>query len=628
MTQSQPKPHDLDDETFRRLVEAVSDYAIFMLDPNGVVVTWNPGATRIKGYEAHEIIGKHFSVFYPSEAVAAGFPEYELTITKAEGRFENEGWRARKDGSLFWAHVILNAVRDDAGRLIGYSKVTRDLTPQRTHERLLRESEERFQLLVEGVKDYAIFMLDVDGHVASWNTGAQSIKGYTADEIIGQHFSVFYTADAIRRGWPQKELEIARTEGRLEDVGWRVRKDGTLFWADVVITPVYDKTGRLRGYGKVTRDMTARRHIEELEQASRNMTQFLAMLAHELRNPLAPIRNAVHVMASQPSDLANNGRCRTIIDRQVTQLVRLVDDLLDATRITTGKIQLQKSPVDLKVLIVRALEYLDREKHAVDVELPADPLTVEGDETRLLQIISNLLNNAAKYTDTGGHITCTLERAGPNAVLSVRDDGIGIAPDLLPHVFELFRQGDGALERCSGGLGVGLALVKTLTLLHGGSVEAHSAGPGLGSEFCVTLPALDKSPRREQAATCATAPMESEGRRILVVDDNRDSAETMAAILKSWGYTVECAFDGLAAVSAAITFRPQVVLLDIELPKLSGYDVARRLKQLPSLADVPLIAITGYGQDEDRRRLSEAGFDRHLVKPVDPGLLMKTLAAI
>ena len=626
MSQKRSKFDALHDEMFRHLAESVRDYAIFLLDTDGVVMTWNPGAERIKGYAAQDIIGRHFSIFYPPDALATGFPEYELTIARTEGRYENDGWRLRKDGSRFWAHVTLNAVRNEEGSLLGYAKVTRDLTPQRMQEKLLRESEERFQLLVESVKDYAIFMLDVDGYIMSWNAGAHNIKGYTADEIIGKHFSVFYTADAIRRGWPQKELEIALREGRLEDVGWRVRKDGTLFWADVVITPIYERSGRLRGYSKVTRDMTTRRHIEELEQASRNMTQFLAMLAHELRNPLAPIRNAVHVMESRPSDATNDARCREIIDRQVSQLVRLVDDLLDATRITTGKIELRRSPVDMNALVGRGLEYVDREKHDIEVQVPATPIVVEGDEARLLQIISNLLNNATKYTEAGGRIKCTLERVGSEVALSVRDEGIGIAPDLLPHIFELFKQGEGALERGSGGLGVGLALVKTLTLLHGGSVEAQSPGPGLGSEFRVTLPALDAAPQREPSAQGA-APGESAAKRILVVDDNRDAAETMAAILKAWGHTVESAFDGLAGVSAAIAFRPQIVLLDIGLPKLNGYDVARRLKRLPGLGDVFLIAITGYGQEEDRRQARDAGFDMHLVKPVDPGTLMKTIAA-
>src|SRR4051812_7553021 len=272
-------------DPFRTIVEQAQDYAIFLLDRGGRILSWSPGAQRIKGYAAHEIIGRHFSTFYTQDAIDRRWPQYELEAAAREGRFEDEGWRVRKDGSLFWANVVITALKDEAGEVRGFGKITRDLSERRRNEEMLRESEERFRLLIEGVRDYAIFMLDTQGRVASWNAGAERIKGYRADEIIGEHFRAFYTDEARQRQWPEEELRRARDEGRYEEEGARIRKDGTSFWANVVITPVRDATGTLRGYAKVTRDLTDLKRIESLETAERHMQEFLAVLAHELRNP-------------------------------------------------------------------------------------------------------------------------------------------------------------------------------------------------------------------------------------------------------------------------------------------------------------------------------------------------------
>jgi PAS domain S-box-containing protein len=297
------------EERFRLIVDNIQDYAILMLDPQGRVMTWNAGARSILGYDASEILGEHFSRFHPPEAIGRGWPERELQLALAQQRFEDEGWRVRKDGTRFWANVVITVMRDDAGEPIGFSKISRDLTERRKHEEALRESQEYFRLLVDGVKDYAIFRLDPDGQVMSWNTGAQRIKGYRAEEIIGRHFSIFYPSEAIQARWPDRELVLAREEGRFEDENWRLRKDGTRFWANVVITPLHDSEGGLLGFAKVTRDMTQRRRIDALEESERQTNEFLAMLAHELRNPLAPIRNAIvdtHAPArrSQPAVVA------------------------------------------------------------------------------------------------------------------------------------------------------------------------------------------------------------------------------------------------------------------------------------------------------------------------------------
>jgi PAS domain S-box-containing protein len=277
---------------FQLLVEAVVDYGIFILDPDGIVVSWNTGAEKVQGYSSREIIGRHFSVFYPPESVATGWPEEELRRAIRFGRLEDEGWRLHKDGRRFWANVAITPIYDSSGTLTGFAKITRDLTERRAQDEALRASEERFRLLVEAVRDYAIFMIDADGVVRSWNAGAQAIKGYRPAEIIGRHFSTFYTPQDQQAGKPERELRTARAEGSVEDEGWRVRKDGTLFWANVVITSVYGANKKLLGFAKVTRDMTERRRLEELERSSRRMNEFLAMLAHELRSPLAPIRNA------------------------------------------------------------------------------------------------------------------------------------------------------------------------------------------------------------------------------------------------------------------------------------------------------------------------------------------------
>jgi PAS domain S-box-containing protein len=616
---------------FHMLVEGVKDYAIFLLDPKGHIMSWNTGAQLIKGYRPEEILGKHFSTFYQSGAVERGWPEYELKMAAAEGRFEDEGWRVRKDGSIFWANVVITALYDEKGELRGFSKITRDLTERRRQEELLRESEERFRLLVEGVKDYAIFMLDPEGRISSWNAGAELIKGYRPDEILGQHFSVFYTAEDLARGWPEHELQMARAEGRFEDEGWRVRKNGSTFWANVVITALY-YGGRLVGFAKVTRDLTDRKRIEALEEADIRRNEFLAMLSHELRNPLAPIRNALGVMRMNGASEADLEWAKTVVDRQVTHLTRLVDDLLDVSRIASGKITLQREPLEVAQVVAGAVEasqpLIDSRGHTLELRLPDEPLRVQGDLTRLSQVVMNLLNNAAKYTPEGGHIRLTAERDGTAAVIRVRDTGVGMSADLLPKVFDLFTQGERSLDRSEGGLGIGLTLVYRLVTLHGGSVAATSEGPGLGSELTIRLPLLtaDEAPRPRPASQQVERRSDI-SRRVLVVDDNHDATETLELLIQLWGHEVRIAYDGEEALALAAEFQPDIVLLDIGLPGMSGYDVARRMRALPECRDAMLVAVTGYGQDSDRSQSRDAGFDHHLVKPVQPGTLRDLIAS-
>jgi PAS domain S-box-containing protein len=290
----------LTDADYRLMVDAASDYAIFALDLDGFIRSWNAGARKLKGYEADEVIGRHFSMFYPQELKDRHWPQHELAEALKVGRFEDEGWRIRKDGTRFWANIIITRLLGPGGELRGFSKITRDLSERRRQEELLRNSEERFRLLVESVKDYAIFMLDPSGHVVSWNPGAENNKGYKAAEIIGKHFSVFYPEELAHTGAPELELETALKKGRYRDEGWRVRKDGSRYWAGVVLTAIYDELGRHRGFAKVTRDLTESRKISALEDEGRRILQFIAMLGHELRNPLAPMTNAVALMRREP----------------------------------------------------------------------------------------------------------------------------------------------------------------------------------------------------------------------------------------------------------------------------------------------------------------------------------------
>jgi PAS domain S-box-containing protein len=515
------------------------------------------------------------------------------------------------------------------------------------------ESDERFRLLVEGTKDYAIFMLDPDGRVISWNSGAQLIKGYEADEIIGQHFSKFYPQEAIDRDWPGIELKRAAADGRFEDEGWRVRKDGTCFWANVIITALRDGQGRLRGFSKVTRDLTERREREEslrklhdelevrvklrtaeleeanhkLKEADRLKNEFLAMLAHELRNPLAPIKNGIEIMKLVPNQEPTLVHAREMIGRQAHHLSRLVDDLLDVSRIKQGKITLQTERLDLASVVTRVVEatrpFIESRRQELTVTLPGKAVAVDGDITRLSQVVSNLLNNAAKYTPEGGHIWVKVGQEDHQARIRIKDDGIGIPPQLLPRVFDLFVQGDRTPARTEGGLGIGLTLVKTMIEMHGGTASARSDGPGCGSEFTICLPA--QTTKHESVKLKSQPTMKRAGRRVLIVDDNKDSADSLSLLLTLLGHTVQTANDGPTGLAAANEFKPEAVLLDIGLPGMDGYEVVSRLRQKDIFKTVTIIAMTGYGQEDDRRRSEEAGFDYHVVKPGDPDLLQKLI---
>jgi CheY-like chemotaxis protein/two-component sensor histidine kinase len=362
------------------------------------------------------------------------------------------------------------------------------------------------------------------------------------------------------------------------------------------------------------------------------MNEFLAMLGHELRNPLAPIRNALNLMSMKSAGDSTQEWCRNVIDRQVTQLTRLVDDLLDVGRITSGKITLKKEHVELNAAVLRAVDscqaLAEARQQILDVQCSNEPLLIDGDLIRLSQIVLNLLNNAIKYTPDSGKIVVTVARDGDWAVLRVKDTGLGIPAELLPKVFDLFVQGERSLARTEGGLGIGLTIVRQLVALHGGTVVARSDGPDRGSEFTVFFPALTQRPFVTELSTTWQPSNPQTKRRVLVVDDNRDVAETVAVLLSASGHEVRTAYDGPSAIAAVTEYRPEVVLLDIGLPGMNGYDVAKQLRASPHLRPMVLVAFTGYGQDEDRQRAREAGFDHHLVKPADPASIEKIVESV
>lgn len=505
----------------------------------------------------------------------------------------------------------------------GLMLVATDITDRKKSEELRR----RLAAIVEGSNDI-IVSAALDGIITTWNGGAERALGYTAEEIIGKHISEImppeYVEDmqTILRRIAQGDTNHYETKRR--------RKDGTVIDVSLTTSPIRDAHGRVVGASKVGRDITARKIIEaERQEADRRKDEFLAMLAHELRNPVASINGAVELL----------GRLRTeedllwakdVVQRQVKHLARLIDDLLDVSRITRGKIGLRKELLDLSPVVSSAVEVvrplIEERKHKLTLALAAGALQLEADPLRLEQVLVNLLINAAKYTDAGGHISLSAGCEETQIIITVRDTGIGMSPDLLARAFDLFAQGDRSIARSEGGLGIGLTLVQKLAELHGGSVTASSDGVGKGSEFTVRLPAWDGAPSQKPRAEDALPRLARPNSRVLVVDDNADTVRGLAKLLTLLGHDVKTAHDGQTAIELANAHKPEIVLLDIGLPGVNGYEVAKRLRVEASCKEALIIAVSGYGQEEDRRRSREAGFDHHLVKPLDYDVLMSLFA--
>jgi PAS domain S-box-containing protein len=619
-------------ERFRLLVEGIRDFGIFMLDPSGRISTWNKGAEHLMQYRPEEIIGQHFSIFYPEEEVAAGKPEKELEIARVKGSFEDEGWRVRKDGSRFCASVAMTAIYDHRGKLAGFGRVIRDLTDQRSAEQQLRASEEQFRLLVDRVEEYAIYLLDPDGRIMSWNDGAEKIKQYSGDEIIGKNFACFYTAEDVAAGRPQHNLEMAAHHGHIHDQGLRVRKDGTTFHADVVITALRSESGELRGFSKVTRDLSDQIRTREIEaekmaavKANEAKDEFLAKLSHELRTPLTPALAAADFMAENISELPEKFSSEIhVIRRNVRLEARLIDDLLDLTRVSTGKIELHPQRIDGHAVIRDALAIarsdIHRKKLAMTTDWTAKEHFLWADPVRLEQVFWNLINNAVKFTPAGGEIRIQTWNEEGQFHFAVTDTGIGIDPNRQKSLFTAFDQGERGISRRFGGLGLGLTICKNLVELHGGLIQVSSRGRSLGTTATVSLKAYlgpEVVAKRDTQLPERTTRL-----RILLVEDHEDTRRVLARLLSRLGCEMAIAGTVAEAVKLIRSQPFDAVLSDIGLPDGAGYDVITEAKRLQDLKG---IALTGYGMSEDVRRSKEAGFDWHLTKPVDASELRTVL---
>ncbi len=476
-------------ELFKHLVQSVGDYAIFALDPQGKIITWNPGAQRAKGYTPDEIIGKHFSIFYPPEAVANKHPEFELKEALDRGCYEEEGWRVRKDGSLFWAAVVINCLRDDTGKHLGFAKVTRDLSEKKktelalTHSNTaLERSEETFDLIVGSIKDYAILILSPEGQIMTWNEGAQRIKGYQAEEIIGKHFSTFYTEDAVKANHPANELALALKQGSYEEEGWRVKKDGSRFWASVTITPI---KGGTRGFVKVTRDLTERRLDQlALEQAhdqavvtTKMKSQLIATISHELRTPLSGVLSLSELIARDPAlDNDNLERAARIFDA-AKRLIIILNDLLDFAKLEAGKVSIENITYPLLETIDEVIGLTTLKAAEKGLLFGADigelPKEVCGDPSKVRQVLLNLINNAIKFTEEGG-VEVAVSLRKDNLHFSVTDTGIGISDEMQKNLFQPFVQAEGSTGRLYGGTGLGLSIAHQFVSLMGGKIGIFS----------------------------------------------------------------------------------------------------------------------------------------------------------
>jgi len=644
----EPRP-----EEFALLVDAVEDYAIFMLDPEGRIRSWNRGAARIMGYDASEVIGRHFSISYDSEMLAAGKPQQELDVAIRNGRVEDEGWRVRKGGGFFWANTVITLLRDESGGIRGFVQVTRDMTARRAAEEQLRQSTEVFQLLVSAVRDYAIFMLDPEGNIATWNVGAQRIKQYKPAEIIGRHFSTFYSEEDIRNGKPARELKIARAEGSVEDEGWRVRKDGSRFWANVVITAVHDERGELRGFAKVTRDISDRKRAEEIQQAlleqrearrqaedsyrvaqeaNRAKDEFLMTLSHELRTPMTSILGWSRMLPNlAPNSEAFQEAIASIAGGAQLQ-ARLIDDILDVSRIVSGKLRLTPELIAVGQVIKEAVDSTTPTANAkqitITTSLAPDLGQIVADATRLQQVIWNLLTNAVKFTPRHGLVEVSARRTKSHVEIAVRDTGEGIDLKFLPHIFEPFRQAESPRTRVHGGLGLGLSIVRYITEAHGGTVSAESEGLGRGTTFTVTLP-VQVSRENESAVRTSFGDTFLHGDRlrgveVVLVEDEEESRKMITTVLRAAGATVHSFDSANAALEQIDQHLPDLVITDIAMPTIDGYAFTRTLRERDYGADLKIVALSAFSANADER----SRFEAYLLKPIDPFQLVDEIARI
>lgn len=598
-----------DDSRYRLLVDSITDYAIYMIDPDGVVVSWNAGAQRFKGYEASEIIGQRFSRFYTDEDRAAGLPEHGLEKAATEGRYETEGWRVRKDGTRFWAHVIIDPIRDPAGELIGYAKITRDLTERKLAADTLHRSEEQFRMLVRGVTDYAIYLLDPTGHVSNWNLGAQRIKGYLPEEIIGEHFSKFYTEEDRAKGLPQASLAAAKRDGRFEMEGWRVRKDGTRFWAHVVIDAIPDADGEILGYAKITRDVTERQAAQmALDQAREalfqsqkleSIGQLTGGMAHDFNNLLMAVLGSLELAKKH---LPPDARVERLIGNAI-QAARRGAALTQRMLAFARRQDLNREAVDLPALVLGMSDLLERSlgpSVSIETRFPLGLEPVETDPGHVESALLNLVLNARDAMLDGGTITIAARRAevgagevadlapGRYVCLSVVDTGEGMDEETLARATEPFFTTKGVGK----GTGLGLSMIHGLASQSGGALRLTSK-PGEGTTVELWLPVSQTAPAAAAAPTPLQPSLNTRPLVVMAVDDDELVLLNTVAMLEDLGHTVLQA-DGGAAALDLMRRRGGVDLLvtDQAMPKMTGAVLADAVRsQWPGL---PIILASGY----------------------------------
>jgi PAS domain S-box-containing protein len=601
-----------DEQRYRLLIDSITDYAIYMLDDSGIVTSWNPGARSFKGYEASEIIGQHFSRFYTDEDRKAGLPARALTIARETGRFEGEGWRIRKDGARFWVSVIIDPIVDPNGKLLGYANVTRDLTERKAAEDTLRTSEEQFALLVQSVTDYAIYMLSPEGIVTNWNAGAERIKGYTPQEIIGEHFSKFYGAEDVAAGLPQIGLDTARREGRFEKEGWRYRKDGSKFWASIVIDAIRSPKGGLIGYAKITRDMTERKQAQEqLDRAREAVAQSQKMeaigqltggVAHDFNNLLMAVLGSLELIRKR---LPDDPKLRLLLNNAVEGArrgVSLTQRMLSFAR----RQELSLTAVDLKTVITGMSDMLERSlgpMMTIEYDVPKDLPGIKADANQFETALLNLTVNARDAMPEGGiikisaRLIATPPVMGTNAlngecvVLTVSDTGEGMDPVTLSRAMEPFFTTKGIGK----GTGLGLSMVHGMTEQLGGRLRLESL-KGKGTSVEMWLPLA----RGETAAPVAAAQITSEKSDknelvIVVVDDDKLVLTNTKAMLEDFGHTVIDAISGPAALEAMRkTPHVDLVITDQAMPQMTGMQLAAAIRvDWPKL---PILLVSGYAE--------------------------------
>jgi PAS domain S-box-containing protein len=610
-----------------------SDDAIVSKTLDGLIVSWNAGAERLFGYRPEEIIGKSITAIIPPEL--HGEERDILDRLRRGERIDHfETIRVRKDGRRVQLSITVSPIRDASGTIVGASKIARDIGLQKNAERTAAQ----LAAIVESSDD-AIVSKSLDGRIQSWNAGAERIFGYTAEEAVGQSITLVIPKELYAE--ERHIIERVRRGERVEHFDtMRVTKNGRRIPVSLTVSPVRDPRGTVIGASKIARDISERRRAEEalqksqqaLHEANRRKDEFMALLAHELRNPLAPIRYALATARKCDRTAEQQRRAEEIIERQVAHMSRLLDDLLDVSRITRGTLELKLADTELTVALGTAIEaarpFLDAKRHQLSLDLPKQAVRLVADSVRLAQAFSNLLINAAKYTDFGGRIELRAAQVDNEVIVSVHDNGMGISTEMMPRLFTMFAQDSAVVDHSEGGLGIGLALTRGVVDLHGGRVEARSDGPGRGSEFIVTLPVGAGKLAQTDAEVDQEVPLAGGGLRVLVVDDNRDAADSCSTLLELSGHSVKAAYTGREALAIAAKIRPHVVVTDIGLPDIDGYEVAAKIRAAPWGRRMVLVAVTGWGQESDRQRAFSTGFSHHLTKPIDPDMLESLLQSL